>query len=63
MNITKQAFSDPYIKFFLVAFFVLLSGCVQVGFNCDITNIEEPDVQAALEECRDNPGVKLEKDF
>ncbi len=52
-----------YIGIFFVLIFVLLSGCVQVGFNCDISNIEEPNVQAALEECRDNPGVKLEKDF
>jgi hypothetical protein len=62
MNITKQAFMVLHIGFFFVLILLLLS-CANVKFNCDITNIESPNIEGAVEECRDNPTAMITKEF
>ncbi len=51
-----------HIGFFFVLILLLLS-CANVKFNCDITNIESPNIEGAVEECRDNPTAMITKEF
>ena len=50
-----------YRKIFLVLFFVLLVGCVQVSVSCNVDKVEE--IASAVEDCKENPNMAISKEF
>jgi len=50
-----------YMKIFLVLFFVLLVGCVQVSVSCNVDKVEE--IASAVEDCKENPNMAITKEF